>query len=330
MNLWGEMAGVWQDDELKKRERNNFRDKSKQKFNNTNRYQSRGKDEKQFSKSVNITQNYNQKLTPNKFSCEICTRDFNNQTKLNKHISEHETCPANNCNFKAHTKLVEIHFNNVHKIKTRLHPNIESCWNIDTPEDVEKWRAERRKRFPTIDKTVKAGKVREEKVRKFNEKNDRKRKFEGDKRGGNDFKQSKSFDGKFKNKSVKFKQQPKVDRELNDTPQVQQLWPPKKQFTNYSTSDNLDKSLLSKLLSNEINREATILMQCIHHTVENKFYNEPEIDPETVPLDESSESQSDTSSEYSSSTGKSSLEMDFYDDGEDDDDLLDILNSYLN
>merc|ERR1712151_538066 len=105
----------------------------------------------------------------------------------------------------------------------------------------------------------------------------------------------------------------------------QEVWPPKKEFLNCFVNENLNSSLLSKLLCSEINREATILMHCIHHTVDNKFYIPQDVDPEFVALNESSETESETSTITSSE--KSSLEMDFYD--EEENDLLNILNSYL-
>ena len=54
-------------------------------------------------------------------------------------------------------------------------PGVEKAWELDTPEKIAEWRAERRKRFP---KTEAVQKAREERLEKINKQNERKRKYE--------------------------------------------------------------------------------------------------------------------------------------------------------
>ncbi|XP_078490352.1 zinc finger protein [Ciona intestinalis] len=74
--------------------------------------------------------------------CDVCDRGFKNEEKKLEHYSQHVTCKEPGCNFEAHFKLVEIHRRNLHGSNGRR-------IKLETPEDVQKWREERRKNFPT-------------------------------------------------------------------------------------------------------------------------------------------------------------------------------------
>jgi len=100
-------------------------------------------------------------------SCEVCSKDFKRQEDYEKHISEHTTCPAANCNYTAHFMLVEQHFQTVHTLKL---PGIEKTWNLDTPEKIEEWRQERRKKYPKSEDVKKASDEREQKNKEYLEK----------------------------------------------------------------------------------------------------------------------------------------------------------------
>ncbi|XP_014853536.1 PREDICTED: nuclear fragile X mental retardation-interacting protein 1 isoform X2 [Poecilia mexicana] len=75
--------------------------------------------------------------------CDTCDRGFKNQQKYDEHVLQHVKCSVPDCNFMAHVKLVAIHWENSHA------PGAKRI-KLDTPEEIAKWREERRKNYPTI------------------------------------------------------------------------------------------------------------------------------------------------------------------------------------
>ncbi|KAI9560181.1 hypothetical protein GHT06_014192 [Daphnia sinensis] len=96
------------------------------------------------------------------FSCDRCDRSFRSHELLNIHISEHIPCGINGCPFVAHPKIVEKHIQMQHE--TGL---AEQIMRLNTPEEIQKWREERRKYYFIIDVSFKS------KNRKQQEKGDR-------------------------------------------------------------------------------------------------------------------------------------------------------------
>ena len=60
--------------------------------------------------------------------------------------------------------LVEQHFQNIHTLKL---PGLEKTWSLNTPEKIEEWRQERRKKFPKSEDVKKASDEREKKHKEF-------------------------------------------------------------------------------------------------------------------------------------------------------------------
>lgn len=76
--------------------------------------------------------------------CESCDRDFPSKDLLDKHKSEHKTCGIDGCKFVGHPLVVEKHVNQQHESGL-----FDKLKNLETPEDITKWREERRRKYPT-------------------------------------------------------------------------------------------------------------------------------------------------------------------------------------
>lgn len=76
--------------------------------------------------------------------CEVCERSFKTPQQLDRHLSEHEKCCFDGCQFEAHSSLLKKHIEAQHNSGL-----FQRIGTIETEEDIEKWREERRKRYPT-------------------------------------------------------------------------------------------------------------------------------------------------------------------------------------
>ena len=78
------------------------------------------------------------------YFCDVCEKPVGNAADYKQHVSEHATCGIDGCQYTAHQDILETHIR---------HQHLSGFYNRivqgNTQEDIERWRAERRKNWPT-------------------------------------------------------------------------------------------------------------------------------------------------------------------------------------
>lgn len=150
---------------------------------------------------------YSRLFRPGDYYCEVCDRSWVTPEELEVHLSEHITCHFEGCCFKAAPKIVALH------VKLQHDSGIfEKIVKSSNKEDIEKWREERKRNFPTlqnIEKKLAEHKEMEERGERIepNIKSFTRNKLMNSKEKGNT--DEKKFNNKRKrNKSKNFKNNP--------------------------------------------------------------------------------------------------------------------------
>jgi len=96
------------------------------------------------------------------FYCEPCDKEFGNKGSYLAHTANHEQCRHPDCNFSGTKKVVIAHYHSKHgQFSGTGYKVIEvegQKFRVllgTSPEEVEQWREERRKKFPTAANTLK-------------------------------------------------------------------------------------------------------------------------------------------------------------------------------
>ncbi|XP_023949779.2 FMR1-interacting protein NUFIP1 [Bicyclus anynana] len=91
--------------------------------------------------------------------CETCDKGFTTARFLETHKLQHQKCNIDGCQFVAHPKIITKHIQMQHS--TGLFQRISK---LNNPEDIKKWREERRKRYPTLENIKKKEAETKEKI----------------------------------------------------------------------------------------------------------------------------------------------------------------------
>lgn len=105
--------------------------------------------------------------------CKFCREGFPSDNDLFQHRKNHERCPYDDCKFNASGKVVAEHISRVH-LKTNALVKIQ---DLTTPEQIEKWREERRKRYPTTANVLLRQQAREERFSRGEKLHDKQQRF---------------------------------------------------------------------------------------------------------------------------------------------------------
>eukprot|EP00090_Calanus_glacialis_P002583 TRINITY_DN11935_c0_g1_i3.p1 TRINITY_DN11935_c0_g1~~TRINITY_DN11935_c0_g1_i3.p1 ORF type:complete len:590 (+),score=235.43 TRINITY_DN11935_c0_g1_i3:44-1813(+) len=81
------------------------------------------------------------------YFCDVCEKLVGTEAEFKVHQSEHATCGIDGCGYTAHQDILEKHI--MHQHLTGLYNRIA---HGDSPEEISKWREERKKNFPTQEK----------------------------------------------------------------------------------------------------------------------------------------------------------------------------------
>lgn len=116
------------------------------------------------------------KLTTTHFVayCKFCREGFSGENELFQHRKAHERCPYENCKFNANGKVIAEHIQRVHIQRGNALVKIQ---DLTTPEQIEKWREERRKRYPTTSNVLLRQQAQEERFQRGEKLQEQKQRF---------------------------------------------------------------------------------------------------------------------------------------------------------
>ncbi|XP_055595545.1 FMR1-interacting protein NUFIP1 [Uranotaenia lowii] len=96
--------------------------------------------------------------------CEGCDINCRSEEELKHHRSAHVPCPIEGCTYVGHSGVMKRHYRLAHDVE-RLQQKAEQA-SKETPEEIEKWRAERRRRFPTTANVLQRQRAQEERFQR--------------------------------------------------------------------------------------------------------------------------------------------------------------------
>jgi len=218
--------------------------------------------------------------------CEACDRDFTSQKDFEAHIAAHVPCPVPGCNYRGAKRAVNIHVD-------EAHVSSKAPLVTDSAEDIARWIAERKKSWPSKQNIERREEERKAKAAEVAATGGLKRKREGEESG----RPSKPC-RKFAAGKCTFGDKCRFSHDPEDASQSKQTKRPCRNFANgkckfgnkckfghgdgnkpgaKGTSVQKKKgkpSLLTKLLSSEIETEKILVLQCLKFITSNNFFLE--------------------------------------------------------
>ncbi|XP_017072035.1 nuclear fragile X mental retardation-interacting protein 1 [Drosophila eugracilis] len=154
--------------------------------------------------------------------CHTCGMQLANAQDMKRHMEQHESCPADNCDFSALHNILERHIEAYHI--TGTYKKVKKVW---TDQELAAWRAERRKRFPTAanvemarlakEQRIKRGERLEASKSRFGNREDRQRtRPQGDHKNFKERLEPKNRKKRAKGKPAERKNNERIKRENND------------------------------------------------------------------------------------------------------------------
>ncbi|XP_005184171.1 FMR1-interacting protein NUFIP1 [Musca domestica] len=101
------------------------------------------------------------KPEPMRQYCEPCEIELASLEDLKHHRAQHEKCPVDGCQYRGHAMVMDKHV-------TALHSSglFDKFKKLNTPEEIAAWRAERRKRYPTVENVLLKQKAQEQRQKR--------------------------------------------------------------------------------------------------------------------------------------------------------------------
>ncbi|XP_049536532.1 nuclear fragile X mental retardation-interacting protein 1 [Anopheles darlingi] len=97
-----------------------------------------------------------------KLWCEGCDVNCKSEEEYQRHIESHRPCEVPGCTFVGHPMVMKKHARKVHS-EENTH---ESQRAMPSPEEIEQWKEERRKRFPTKQNIILRQLAQEERIKR--------------------------------------------------------------------------------------------------------------------------------------------------------------------
>ncbi|TRY67372.1 hypothetical protein TCAL_12096 [Tigriopus californicus] len=231
--------------------------------------------------------------------CEMCELTFDTAQALSQHEQDHETCGLEGCTFTAGPEQLETHIVDLHA--SGLYARMSRGKG---PAEVEAWRAERKRAWPTHARTQLEAAKKVEALRRVEERNER---FKAEQSLINEWVQKRRRDMEARRREIALIEEREggnpsnaranpADEAPNSVEEARAMNPPKKipNMTHLPRVQRVNKpanlaqvlfpklarssapkrpsTLLQNLLTKEIREERSELLQCVRFVCQREFF----------------------------------------------------------
>lgn len=96
----------------------------------------------QYKNKTKVSEDQSDATTTSDLVCQPCEKNFKCMRDKEAHLKGHTKCEVEGCTFVASKKILNLHFIQTHEVGKLRIP-------LKTTEDIEKWKEERRKNYPS-------------------------------------------------------------------------------------------------------------------------------------------------------------------------------------